>query len=600
MTNEKLDIKSIAIIGAGPAGLSTLYEFLHTNKDGSSTITNYSKPLGHPKSEANAFDKIVVFEQKDSPGGIWSPATIESDLPIPPQEILDTELYSDPKYIRPSNKVPAGIDGASFDKPLIVGKEEEEGKEEEGKALIDELQWSRSGIFPFLFTNIPQRFTRFSYLPDEAIYYDTKRKIYPFMTHQELTKRFDEFIEKENLLEYIRLNSTVEKVTKNHESGKWVVTIRQKGGSENAWYQETFDAVVIANGHYTVPYFPHIKGLAEYNKTHPGRLIHAKSFRNTQEFKDKDVLVIGGSISTVNILQYIVPVAKSVTDSKRGKHLVFEFINDALISEGIEPKPPLEYIDPKTGEFYFADGSSGKYDKVVFSTGYHYHFPFLSEDDEEEYLKLVNPGNLSRVGGLFHHTFSQKDATLGTVGVCVSQLNFHTIEASSAALAGVWSGAKKLPSIRDQQEWETQQVGERGDSLLFHYYNHHDARKFVDLLKPFFPRGRYDPLVKDGGYVEEVDVGGLYLKELFYGLKEGRIRVEETNWVNNNGDISSEAPGGGASKEATGGEAIGEASREAIGGEASKEATGGDASREAIGGDISREPIREAVAAVHA
>lgn len=33
----KLDINSIAIIGAGPGGLASLYEFLHTNKDGSST-----------------------------------------------------------------------------------------------------------------------------------------------------------------------------------------------------------------------------------------------------------------------------------------------------------------------------------------------------------------------------------------------------------------------------------------------------------------------------------------------------------------------------------------------------------------------------------
>lgn len=33
-----LNIDSIGIIGAGPGGLASLYEFLHTNKDGTSTV----------------------------------------------------------------------------------------------------------------------------------------------------------------------------------------------------------------------------------------------------------------------------------------------------------------------------------------------------------------------------------------------------------------------------------------------------------------------------------------------------------------------------------------------------------------------------------
>ena len=58
----KLDIQSIAIIGAGPGGLASLYEFLHTNKDGSSTI-------GSANSIDPKFTKIVAFEQKDKVGG---------------------------------------------------------------------------------------------------------------------------------------------------------------------------------------------------------------------------------------------------------------------------------------------------------------------------------------------------------------------------------------------------------------------------------------------------------------------------------------------------------------------------------------------------
>ena len=38
----------------------------------------------------------------------------------------------------------------------------------------------RSGVYPYLSTNIPSRFTRFSYLPDEEKYHDKSRPIYPF------------------------------------------------------------------------------------------------------------------------------------------------------------------------------------------------------------------------------------------------------------------------------------------------------------------------------------------------------------------------------------------------------------------------------------
>ena len=558
MTVEIPNIKSIAIIGAGPGGLASLYEFLHTNKDGTSTIRDPKShtapsPGNYPKAADPAFDKIVVFEQKDHPGGIWAPATLEADLPVPPQEILDAENYNDPRYVRPRNEVPEGVKGATVDKPFVTKGEpntksgnfkvrkqaevsENEVNKSEGEQLIDELQWKRTGIFPFLFTNIPQRFTRFSYLPDEEEFHNKQRKIYPFLTHQELSQKFTDFVEQENLLEYIRLNSAVENVAKDKDTGKWIITVRhpQQNG-DNLWYQEEFDAVVVSNGHYTVPYFPHINGLAEYNANFPNQLIHAKSFRNLEDFKDKDVLVVGGSISTANLLQYIVPVAKSVTNSKRGKHLVFAYINDALVSKGIDPRPEISYIDPKSGVFYFTDGTLGKYDKVLFTTGYHYHFPFFNPQDN--YLSLVNPGNLSRVGGLYLHTIDQKDPTLGTVGIIVSHLNFHTIEASAAALAGVWSGASSLPNVDpEQKKWEDDLVNTRGNSLFFHFYDNHGAKEIIDDLEQYFAKGRYNPLIRDGEFVDEIDKGSDYLEKLFYGLKDKTIAIEETNdWKNETG-----------------------------------------------------------------
>ena len=553
MTSDKpFNIKNVAIIGAGPAGLASLYEFLHTNKDGSSTISNPKLPqlnLNYPQSQDPAFEKIVVFEQKNQPGGIWAPSNFEADYPVPPQLIMDKEQYHNPEQIRPRNTIPEEIKGATYEKPFIeekknIDKNHLHGSSKIGdtefvekqRKLINELQWSRSGIFSFLFTNIPQRITRYSYMKDEPEYHDKTRKIYPFMTHQELTNRFTNFIEQEDLLKYIRLSTSVENVHKNTKTGKWVVTARQRGSSTDGldtWYQEEFDAVIISNGHFNIPFIPHIKGLAQYNANFPNRILHAKNFRDPKEFTNKDVLIIGGGVSTTNVLQYVVPVAKSVTNSKRGEQKVFKFINKALVSKGIEPKPPVEYVDPNTGLFHFQDGTLAKFDKVIFSTGYHYYFPFL---DSSEYLLLNNPGNYSRVGGLFLHTFCQKDPTLGTVGVCHSQFNFHTIEASAAALAGVWSGATHLPDINQQRKWEEDLLKEKGNNILFHIYNHYNAKVFVDLVKPYFPKGRYDPLIFDGEFASDVDIGFDHLEKLFYGLKDGTITIEETNdWDLSNG-----------------------------------------------------------------
>lgn len=175
---------------------------MHTNKDGSSTIGSFNST--DPK-----FTKIVAFEQKDKVGGIWSTSGTDSDLLIPPQNLLDTESYADPDIIHPSQPIPDNLQNTSVDKPVIRNFD----------PIARELEWNRSGVFPGLFTNIPSRFTRFSYLPNETKYLDKSRIIYPFLSHDELSKRFSDFVDKENLDDYVRKNSRVEGLFKSNDNG---------------------------------------------------------------------------------------------------------------------------------------------------------------------------------------------------------------------------------------------------------------------------------------------------------------------------------------------------------------------------------------------
>ncbi|CUM45811.1 uncharacterized protein AC631_04776 [Debaryomyces fabryi] len=505
MTN--LNIQSIAIIGAGPGGLASLYEFLHTNKDGSSTV-------GGPKSIDPKFTNIVAFEQKDKVGGIWATSGKDSDLPIPPQNLLDTESYANPDIIHPSQPIPDNLQNTSVDKPVVKKLD----------PIARELEWNKSGVFPGLFTNIPSRFTRFSYLPNEVKYLDKSRTIYPFLSHEELSKRFSDFVDKEDLDKYVRKNSRVEGLFKNNKD-KWVVTVRHTSAEYEEWYEEEYDAVVIANGHYTVPNIPHIEGLAKFNELHPNTLIHSKSFRDAQKFKDKKVLIVGGSFSSINVLQYVVPLAKQTFISKRGPHLVFPWIDKAVDSEGIFKKPVIEKFLPESNEVLFSDGSKEKdFDIILLATGYHYHYPFLNK-----YLKVIEPSNLSRVSGLYYDTFAIEDPTLATVGVAISTINFHTIEASAAAIAGVWSNSKTLPTKEEQHAWEKEHIETTADNLFFHYYTHDTVKdNFIDKLHDYAPSGRKNPFEEDSQFLNEINEGINSLENLFYKLKNKTLNLEDT------------------------------------------------------------------------
>lgn len=85
--------------------------------------------------------------------------------------------------------------------------------------------------------------------------------------------------------DFLVLNTTLEQASK--KDSKWVLTLRRSETDEDYWYQESFDALVVATGIYWVPKIPSIPGLQEYNRNFPGRALHSKYFRSVQAYKDK-------------------------------------------------------------------------------------------------------------------------------------------------------------------------------------------------------------------------------------------------------------------------------------------------------------------------
>lgn len=83
----------------------------------------------------------------------------------------------------------------------------------------------------------------------------------------------------------VSYNTTVENVGKIGD--QWKVTLRKSGASSDYWWVEYFDAVVVASGHYWVPYIPAIEGLEAFEKLRPGSVLHSKHFRGRDSLKGK-------------------------------------------------------------------------------------------------------------------------------------------------------------------------------------------------------------------------------------------------------------------------------------------------------------------------
>ena len=67
------------------------------------------------------------------------------------------------------------------------------------------------------------------------------------------------------------------------------------GGAELA---DTFDAVVVANGHYEEPYRPSLPGEAEWLQADAARtIVHSRRYDDPAEFRGRSVLVVGGRSS---------------------------------------------------------------------------------------------------------------------------------------------------------------------------------------------------------------------------------------------------------------------------------------------------------------
>ena len=206
----------IAIIGAGPCGLSMLRSFEQAEKKG------------------EKIPEIVCFDKQDDWGGLWNYSWRTG-----------SDQYGDP--------VP-------------------------------------NSMYRYLWSNGPKECLEFAdYSFDEHF----GKPIPSFPPREVLYDYILGRVKKGNLKDKIKFNTTVTNVTYNNDSFELIY----KDKKSDAILKDTFDYVVVSTGHFSVPFIPEYPGM----KSFPGRIMHSHDFRDAEEFRDKNVVVLGSSYSAEDV-----------------------------------------------------------------------------------------------------------------------------------------------------------------------------------------------------------------------------------------------------------------------------------------------------------
>jgi len=327
----------------------------------------------------------------------------------------------------------------------------------------------------------------------EYVAYPMSESLPDYPDHRQVAQYFDDFVEHFGLRDRITFRTEVTKVAPV-ESGGYDVTVRSRDGGE----PETrhYRDVVVANGHHWDPRWPEpsFPGV----ETFPGEQIHAHHYRTPEPLVGKRVLVLGIGNSACDIAVESTRVARS-TDlaMRRGAHILPKYMfgipTDRLTDSPLvhaplkvqqtvlaallrltqgkvtdyglpEPDHAVLHAHPTVSQdllnrlghgditvrptidrfegskVFFADGSAGEYDVVVYCTGYKVSFPFLgdevvrAEDNHVElYRRVVHPDH----PGLYFVGLIQP---LGAI--------MPLAEAQAEWIGDLVTGVGRLPSVK--------------------------------------------------------------------------------------------------------------------------------------------------------
>ncbi|PWY92644.1 FAD/NAD(P)-binding domain-containing protein [Aspergillus heteromorphus CBS 117.55] len=424
--------KTVAVIGTGPAGAIAVDALI----------------------QEKTFDSVRVFERQEKAGGCWVSRGNEKHIP------LDVDSLS----------------ARTADAPIQIPSSLPQYTPALGKH-----RFTDSHIYPTLETNVDA--STMEYSQESVPVVRSQRSIAlhgpdtPFRHHTVIRQYIEDLLNRNGYQDLVEYNTTVERAVKNPQTGKWELTLRRAGGpgGQDYWWSETFDALVVASGHYSVPYVPAIPGLKEFIEKYPENVLHTKQYRGPDRYRGKKVVTVGASVSAADTTVSLVGAAQSpIYAVVRGRYNPY-FGDWAFRHPQIDRRPPISRISSEDGQrtVHFEDGTSvSDVDYIIFGTGFTWALPYLPGI----------PTRNNRVPDLYLHIFHQQDPSLVFLGAVGAGLTFKIFEWQAVAAARVLAGKAKLPSLEEQQKWEQDRIAQKGDGPAFTTVNP-DFREYFETLR---------------------------------------------------------------------------------------------------------------------
>uniref|UniRef100_A0A182NVD0 Flavin-containing monooxygenase n=1 Tax=Anopheles dirus TaxID=7168 RepID=A0A182NVD0_9DIPT len=210
----------------------------------------------------------------------------------------------------------------------------------------------------------------------------------------------------------------------------WIVTVRRL--TDGTVVTETFDFVLVCNGHYHTPHRPAYPGIEQFR----GKQLHSHDYRNADIFRDQAILVIGAGPSGTDLTLEAAKTAKTVFFS----HHVHEKLKQLVFPSNVLQVPDVRRIHQD--EVEFVDGSIYPVSVIFFCTGYRYSFPFLHpECGVEVDDNWVKP--------LYKHVLNVTRPTMAFIGLPFYVCATLMFDLQARFCMAFYSGRLPMP---DQQE----------------------------------------------------------------------------------------------------------------------------------------------------
>lgn len=328
---------------------------------------------------------------------------------------------------------------------------------------------AHSSCYKGLRTNLPRQVMSFLDHPFFDSNFPGSKDPRTFPAHDEVLAYLLAYGKEHGVFDHFSFCSRVISVLDTPNGWKLVVEKNTISSSrEDHVREESFDALVVCNGHFTKPRTPHFPGQHHF----PGLQLHSHNYRVPDEYVDKSVVLIGASNSGTDIAaelngvcrrvylcskDLLIPVGAGEDDECSAAATNESIaIQQQLITttSTVISKPNVKELR-SDGSIVFEDDSIAENINVVmYCTGYEYSLPFLQNIED---APKVGPGGGALLP-LYKHLFPvprQLANKLCFIGLPWKVIPFPQMQLQTRLVARVLSGRVELPS---QEEMERDQV----------------------------------------------------------------------------------------------------------------------------------------------